>query len=122
VRRFLAARLRAFRTERGLTQRVLGSRASVSPTFIGEVERGEKSVSFDNLYRLAGALRVPMRFLTDVPPGRARGATSAEAHRLVALILAGSRENSQKAYDVVRGILGARAGAVRRPRRYRQRP
>jgi len=34
--------------------------------FIGEVERGEKSISLDSLYPVAVALKVPLRDLADV--------------------------------------------------------
>lgn len=94
----------------------------MSPTFIGEVERGEKSVSFDNLYRLAGALRIPIGVLTDVPSERDRRAMSAEAHRLVALILSVPRGKRRNAYAVVTGVLEGRTVTARRPRRRRKRP
>ena len=56
VRKFLGQRLRALRKERGLSQERLGTRASLSGKFIGEVERGEKSISVDSLYHVAVAL------------------------------------------------------------------
>src|SRR5436190_16732455 len=43
-----------------------------SGKFIGEVERGEKSISIDSLYHVAVALEVPLRLLTDVRAGSAR--------------------------------------------------
>ena len=69
VRAFLGQRVRDLRAKRGFSQENLGGRASLSGKFIGEVERGEKSISIDSLYRVSVALAVPLRQLVDLPPG-----------------------------------------------------
>src|ERR1700694_776717 len=69
VRKFLAPRVRELRKQRGLSQERLGERSTLSGKFVGEVERGEKSISIDSLYRVARALRVPLGHLTDIRPG-----------------------------------------------------
>jgi len=66
VRKFLGQRVRALRKQRGLSQERLGDRAGLSGKFIGEVEREEKSISMDSLYRVSVALEIPLRQLTDV--------------------------------------------------------
>ena len=66
VRSFLGQRLRALRKQRRLSQERLGERSGLSGKFIGEVERGEKSISLDSLYPVAVALKVPLRDLVDV--------------------------------------------------------
>jgi transcriptional regulator with XRE-family HTH domain len=48
------------------SQERLGKGSGLSGKFIGEVERGEKSISIDSLYRVSVALEVPLRELTDV--------------------------------------------------------
>ena len=53
-------RLRQLRRRRGWSQELLGAKAGLSGKFLGEVERGEKSISLDNLVHLARALRVPL--------------------------------------------------------------
>jgi transcriptional regulator with XRE-family HTH domain len=72
VRKFLGQRLRALRKQRSLSQERLGARAGLSGKFIGEVERGEKSISIDSLYHVAVALGVALRELTDVRRSRPR--------------------------------------------------
>ena len=72
VRKFLGQRLRALRKQRALSQERLGVRSRLSGKFIGEVERGEKSISIDSLYRVSVALGVPLRELTDVGTHRSR--------------------------------------------------
>ena len=66
VRVVLGARVRALREDLGYTQRALGRRARLSGKFIGEVERGEKSITIDSLYRVAQALKTPLGDLTSM--------------------------------------------------------
>lgn len=64
--RFLGVRLRARRIQQKLAQQSLGHLADLSGKFIGEVERGEKSLSVESLIRLARALRAsPREFIPD---------------------------------------------------------
>ena len=53
VRKKFEKWFRQLRKERGLSQEALGRRAGLSSKFIGEVERGDKSISLDNLWRIA---------------------------------------------------------------------
>jgi transcriptional regulator with XRE-family HTH domain len=66
VRVVLGARVRTLREDLGYTQRALGRRARLSGKFIGEVERGEKSITIDSLYRVARALKTPLGELTSM--------------------------------------------------------
>jgi len=63
----LGQRLRAIRQERGLSQQDLGASAGLSGKFIGEVERGDKSVSIDSLYRVGRVLKVSLADLVETP-------------------------------------------------------
>jgi transcriptional regulator with XRE-family HTH domain len=45
------------RKEAGLSQEKLAERADLHPNYIGEVERGEKTISVDALLRISKALR-----------------------------------------------------------------
>src|SRR3989442_873442 len=85
VRKFLGQRLRALRKQRALSQERLGERSNLSGKFIGEVERGEKSISLDSLYHVATALEVPLRDLTDVGD-KAATVPSEEAEKIFALV------------------------------------
>jgi transcriptional regulator with XRE-family HTH domain len=66
LRAMLGRRLRSLRKGLGLSQARLGQRSSLTGKFIGEVERGEKSITIDSLYRVSLALQVPLRDLADV--------------------------------------------------------
>jgi transcriptional regulator with XRE-family HTH domain len=71
LRRAFGEHLRALREARGLSQERLGSKASLSGKFVGEVERGEKSISLDTLWRVARALGLPLGAL--IPRASRRG-------------------------------------------------
>ena len=58
VRRRLARHLRAIRGAQGLTQAALSRKCGLTDKFIGEVERGTKSLTVDSLARVAKALGV----------------------------------------------------------------
>lgn len=62
-RRLLGDAIRLHRKHSGLTQEKLAELADLHPKYIGEVERGEKTISADALVRLAKALRVRLRDL-----------------------------------------------------------
>ena len=86
VRQFLGQRVRELRKHRGLSQEGLGRQSSLSGKFIGEVERGEKSISIDSLYKVSVSLGVPLGQLTNI--GRSGRATvpSQDAEKIFALI------------------------------------
>jgi transcriptional regulator with XRE-family HTH domain len=106
LRVFLGQRLRAFRRERRLSQEGLGSRAGLSGKFIGEVERGDKSISIDSLYRIAVVLKVPLHLLADGGRGRRKTSPSPEAEEIFALVATRPRADVKRAYDVIRKIVG----------------
>jgi transcriptional regulator with XRE-family HTH domain len=109
VRKFLGQRLRALRKEHALSQERLGERSGLSGKFIGEVERGEKSISVDSLYRVATALEVPLRQLTDVQSNKSSHVPTPEAERIFALVAARRPAELRKAYEVLRAMFaGAR--------------
>ena len=105
VRKFLGQRVRALRKQRGLSQERLGDGAGLSGKFIGEVERGEKSISIDSLYRVSVALEIPLRELTDVRADKQSGVPSEDVERIFALVAGRRRpEDIRKAYRVLRAI------------------
>src|SRR5262249_49183454 len=63
VRAALGRRLIEMRHERQMSQHTLGAGAGLSAKFIGEVERGQKSISLDSLARVATALGVRLHEL-----------------------------------------------------------
>ena len=52
--------IRGFRQSKGWSQEKLGTRSGLHYNYIGTVERGEKSISVDNLGLIAKALNIPI--------------------------------------------------------------
>jgi transcriptional regulator with XRE-family HTH domain len=59
-------RLRALRTERGLSQEKLCQMIKVNRNFVGSVERGKQNICIDNVLQLARALKVNPRDFFDL--------------------------------------------------------
>ena len=65
-RREFGQRIRALRTDEGLSQEALADRAGLHRTYVGSVERGERNIALDNIHALAAALGVsPARLVDD---------------------------------------------------------
>jgi XRE family transcriptional regulator, regulator of sulfur utilization len=95
----LGQRVRALRKQRGLSQERLGDRSSLSGKFIGEVERGEKSISIDSLYRVSVALEIPLRELTAVRADKPSAVPSEEAEKIFALVSGRRRRGARHPND-----------------------
>lgn len=59
------ARIRAVRTERGLSLSALAAAAGVGKATLSELEAGRRNPTLDTLYALAGPLGVPLAALVD---------------------------------------------------------
>jgi transcriptional regulator with XRE-family HTH domain len=59
VVRKVGRRIRELRQRKGWSQEKLAEEARLHRTYIGQVERGEKSIGVENLFRIAKALGVP---------------------------------------------------------------
>lgn len=62
-RREVGDRIRAIRTDRGLTQEKLGERCGMDRIAMNRIEGGHQSARLDTLIRIADALGVPLRSL-----------------------------------------------------------
>lgn len=55
-RKAFGARVRQLRHQAGISQEELAHRAELDRSYVGQVERGERNISLDNIYRLADAV------------------------------------------------------------------
>ena len=85
TRRIVGTRMRQLRKSVGLSQERLGRASDLSGKFIGEVERGEKSISLDSLTRISDALKVPLHDLARIDQGLPDHANQIQLEQLTAL-------------------------------------
>ena len=65
----IGERIRTRRAALGWTQKKLAEQAGISPSFLSELETGERSVGAENLMGIARALGVSLDFLMKGEPG-----------------------------------------------------
>ena len=63
VRKNIGANIRSFRKKARLTQEELAEKAELHPVYISQVETGSKAVSVEALWKISGALHIPMSLL-----------------------------------------------------------
>lgn len=75
--KIVGEKIRVLRTEKGLSQEKLGELAELNSNYIGQVERGEKSISAFTLKKIAEGLSLSLeelfRFIDPVDRGDALG-------------------------------------------------
>lgn len=65
TRKVFGSKIRKIRKTQGLSQEKLGELAGLHRTYIGAIERGEESVSVDNVAKIAKALKIRTSDLFD---------------------------------------------------------
>lgn len=59
----VGARIRVLRQQRGISQEQLAFKAGITPSYLGQIERGEKSPTIDSIDKVATALHVTLEEL-----------------------------------------------------------
>ena len=58
--RIVGETIRSERKKAGLSQEQLAEKADLSRNYIGEIERAEKKITLETLWKVARALRIPI--------------------------------------------------------------
>ncbi|MDE6913376.1 MAG: helix-turn-helix domain-containing protein [Lachnospiraceae bacterium] len=61
----LGIRIRHYRKEKHITQEQLAEICGMHPTYIGQLERGEKNATLESVYRIAKGLNIPISKLLE---------------------------------------------------------
>jgi len=56
----IGQRIRNYRTKLGLTQENLAELSGCHPTYIGQLERGEKNATLESIEKISHALHIPL--------------------------------------------------------------
>ncbi len=104
LRKLFGQRVREFRKAQKLSQEKLAEKADLHYTYLGAVERGEANLCFDNLVKIANALRVPPKDLFNFP---LEDELVTETERLQATILALLENQSSEKLKLSLRVLNA---------------
>ncbi|MBQ3918983.1 MAG: helix-turn-helix transcriptional regulator [Oscillospiraceae bacterium] len=61
----IGQRIRGYRTGLKMSQEELAEKCGLHPTYIGQIERGEKNATLESISRIAGGLSIPLCTLFD---------------------------------------------------------
>ena len=70
IAKFVGQRIRNFRNQKGLSQEKLAELSGCHPTYIGQLERGEKNATIESIEKIALALDLPLSKLFEKLGGR----------------------------------------------------
>ena len=65
IAKIIGQRIRNYRTQKGLSQEKLAELAGCHPTYIGQLERGEKNATLESVEKIASAMDISMSELFD---------------------------------------------------------
>ena len=65
VAKIIGQRIRNYRTKKGLSQEKLAELAGCHPTYIGQLERGEKNATLESVEKIASAMDISLSELFD---------------------------------------------------------
>lgn len=63
IAKIIGQRIRNYRTNLGLSQEKLAELSACHPTYIGQLERGEKNATLESVDKIASALQIPLSTL-----------------------------------------------------------
>ena len=61
--KLIGSRIRNYRTQQKLSQEKLAELSGCHPTYIGQIERGEKNATVESIAKIALALKIPLHQL-----------------------------------------------------------
>jgi len=101
----IGARIRTARKSKGLSQEKLAEMCGMHPTYIGQVERGEKNVTVINVYRIAEALGVGLEDLFQGIGKQGQGRGSILFNEIVDILSGLSESKQQSVIKILRDIV-----------------
>ena len=84
IAKIIGQRIRNYRTQKGLSQERLAELAGCHPTYIGQLERGEKNATLESVEKIASAMDISLSELFDKLGKSGSNNIAAKCHDLVA--------------------------------------
>lgn len=96
IAKIIGQRIRNYRTENGLSQEKLAEMSGCHPTYIGQVERGEKNATLESIEKISSAMNVPLSKLFEKIGETADKSIPLKCYELIASKSKGEQEELYK--------------------------
>ena len=93
-------RIRNYRTQKGLSQEKLAELSGCHPTYIGQLERGEKNATLESIERITAALGISLSKLFEKLDGQEGGAKDIPL-ACYEFLSAKSKEEQEQLYKIL---------------------
>lgn len=103
IAKVLGQRIRNYRLQQGLSQEKLAELSGCHPTYIGQIERGEKNATIESIAKIAGALKISMSNLFEMIDDSCDNTNSIPL-RCYEFISAKNKKEQVKLYEILLNI------------------
>ena len=101
LRHIIGERIKNKRKQNGLTQEQLAEKASMHPTYVGKMERGDKSATLDSLEKMVNALSLSyIDLFRDIQPIGNEESENQVLHELINKLNMKSLEEQKAALEL----------------------
>lgn len=101
IAKIIGQRIRNYRTENGLSQEKLAEMSGCHPTYIGQVERGEKNATLESIAKISSAMNVPLSKLFEKIGEDVGESIPLKCYELIA---SKSKAEQEKLYQILTAI------------------
>lgn len=103
IAQIVGRRIRNYRLQKGLSQEKLAELAGCHPTYIGQIERGEKNATMESIEKIAIGLEIPLSQLFELLGGEKEEET-VYAYRCYELVAAQEVRDQKQLYQIISEI------------------
>ena len=100
IAKLVGQRLRSYRLQLGLSQERVAELSGCHPTYIGQVERGEKTATIESIAKIASAIDVPLSKLFEKIDGKTTYGEDI-ASKCYELLLGKSKSEQEQIYRII---------------------
>jgi transcriptional regulator with XRE-family HTH domain len=100
IAKTIGQRIRSYRLQLGLSQEKIAELSGCHPTYIGQVERGEKNATLESIEKIAAAIQVPLSKLFD-KMGNSPDESADIPAKCYELLLAKSKSEQEQIYRII---------------------
>lgn len=99
----IGQRIRNYRVQKGYSQEKLAELSGCHPTYIGQVERGEKNATLESIEKISSALKIPLSTLFEkLEPQDTPHSIPLQCYEL---LLAQSKEEQEQLFHILSAII-----------------